>query len=128
MAITLTTPYSFPNCTRWLVTGFTTDENAQVAQVVVRFASASGTNLTAQNVKLVIRNGLCDRVVRNSAPAANGLLGDVALQASALNLASGYTNAINAWRVGGATPALRAAALEAHLLSVGIIDATLTGT
>lgn len=128
--ITLTTPFAIPNGTRLEISKPLFDDDTQVCVYSVRLLTPNATN--AQVVtwqQLVITNVTSDRIERQGSPAAGLVIEDPRryfIQSSRAT-AGAYTNAVNVWRA-EATPAARKTAWEAHLLSAGHIDATLTGT
>lgn len=128
MPITLTTPFTWPNGTRLVVSRVQPREEQNEMTVVIDLRTPAPTNHIGSSKTLVIRNGLCDRVSRNSSPSALMDWHDFLIfEPSALTLAAGFDNAMAAWKA-GANEGVRKAALETHLLSVGVIHASLTGT
>jgi hypothetical protein len=128
MPINLTVALTLPNATRVLVSNVHADEESEVMYLNVEMRTTSATNHVVSTRAIVIRNGVSDQLVRGTL-TANGPLTD-ALQKNngTLNTPTGFTDALNAWR-GNATASGRKAALEAYLLSVGIVDSvSLAGT
>lgn len=127
--ITLTTPISIPNVTRWRISplaGLSIDEDQNVMVAILQFLTGA-SQLVAAQIAVRVTNGGCDKVIRNSSPTAGQSVSDVAVLTTPIQLPSGFDNAVNAWRLGGATSALRRQALEAHFLTAGIVDSSLTG-
>ncbi len=129
MSLTLTTPYALPNGTRLIVASARPDDDNQILNVTIEMRSAPGTDVVVSQKSLAIRNGLSDRVRRNSAPVAGTLITEAMLfDQAAVSTPTGYTDAMNAIRAAANTPAARKAALETAGLAAGWIDASLTGT
>ena len=127
MPITLTTPFAVPNGTRLVVSDANPNDNKGEMRVFIQMKSPGATDHRYAEVVLTVRNGPCDRVTRGTMGADQGTEVALIYQPAALSLATGYTDAVNTWRA-GATVAARRAALETHLLAVGVIHSSLTGT
>ncbi len=125
--ITLTTAFPVPNGTRLLITSVSPDDDNDILRVMVTLRSPAGSSHKYSDVVLNIRNGLCDRVSRGVMGADQGTQAALLYERDALTVASGFTNALAAWKA-PASRALRLQALETHLLSTGVIHANLTGT
>lgn len=131
--ITLTTPIPVPNGTRIRAehAQFIEDANSidempsetgPIALVKLRVMSSPANN-RSKLFRLVIRNGLCDGIRKST--TATAFDGDVEM--FAITSATAYDQIEAAYRgAGGRAAALKA--VETALLTLGIIDATLTGT
>jgi hypothetical protein len=129
MSLTLTTPYALPNGTRLIVASARPDDDNQVLNMTIEMRSAPGTDIVVSTKSIAVRNGLSDRVKRNSAPVAGTMITEAMLfESQAVSTPTGYTDAMNAIRAAANTPTARRAALEAAGLTAGWIDASLTGT
>jgi hypothetical protein len=126
--VTFTAAKVLPNLTRWEVDDWEPREKAGwgIATIVVRTPAATNYNLTC---KVFIRDAAVGSTGRASYAAVVG--GDLAshlrVDVSALNLATGFTAAHAAYISGGAGRTARLRALELHLLSAGIADASMAG-
>lgn len=127
MPITLTTPVSVPNGTRLVVDKVRCDDEASEMTIVLQLRSPAGTDNVVSEKVLTIRNGSCDRVSRGVPGSLQGYAEFLSFGLAGLTVAAGYDNAVAIWRA-GTTPQARRNALEAHLLSVGYIHSSLTGT
>lgn len=128
MPITLTAPFTWPNGTRLVIDKVSPNDEDAVLTVVIQLRTPPASNHVGTEKVLKVRNGACDRLSRNASPG--DLMrwdGWLIHEPGALTLASGYDNAMNAWR-SGANAQARRAALEAHLLAVGVIHSSLAGT
>ena len=129
MPINLTANFAIPNATRLVADKPVTDDDNEVMRVPLELRSAAATNALVTRVILEITNIESTKVARQAAPAVGLNIEDRDryFLITRRPTPTGFTDAINAWRA-GATSAARKAALEAHLLAAGHIDATLTGT
>lgn len=128
MPINLTTPFTWPNGTRLVIDRVRLDEEDLIMTVVIQLRTPGVSNHVGAEKTISIRNGTCDRISRNATPGDLMRWDDwIVFEPRALNVPTGYDAAANAWKA-GANPAARRVALEAHLLSVGYIHASLTGT
>jgi hypothetical protein len=105
------------------------DIEALITRVELRTSAANGRRLIC-SVVMEIRNGTSTTLARQSSPVA-GLdychSGYYFIVGNRIT-ASGYTDAMAAWRAAANTPSARRTAMEAHFLSAGHIDASLAGT
>jgi len=129
MTIALTTPVSIPNVQRWNVANIQVDDEKGSMLVDVEVRTSGATNQIAARARIVIFNFATGGLTTKLSFVTPLLGADVTsiLSFGQLNLATGYTDAVAAWK-GGATSAARKAALEAFLLSSGICDSTFAGT
>ncbi len=128
MPITLTVPYTWPNGTRLVIATVNPNDDDSVLTVVIQLRTPPASDHVGSEAVLKIRNGLCGRVSRNTNLGVLGRWnGWLVYEPNVLTVATGYTDAMNAWKA-GATPAARRTALETHMLSVGYIHSSLTGT
>lgn len=127
MPINLTTPFVIPNGARLVIDDVHPIERKSELVVVIQLRTPGATDNIISEKVLTIRNGVCDRVTRGTIAALQRFDDLLVFEPGALTVAAGYDNAMNAWKA-GATIAARKTALETHMLSVGYIHATLTGT
>ena len=129
MTIALTTPIAIPNVQRWAVANVSIDDNNSVMLADVNLLTSAGTGQVAARARVAIYNfatGGLSTSISVVTPLSGSDVTSI-LSFSTLSLATGYTDAVTAWR-GGATSAARKTALEAFLLSSGICGAGLAGS
>jgi len=120
--ITLAASKPLPNFTRWEVDDWDPREKRGegLVQLILKTGVATGYTLNRQ---LWVRNGMSDVV--GYLAVVGGALGDqLVVTESSLSTPTGFDDAYTAYR-SGSGKAGRLAALEAFLLSSGIVNATL---
>jgi hypothetical protein len=127
MAITLTTPITNANTTRLIIQDVHAFDNTSTMTVTLELRTTAGTDNIVSSRTVVIRNGTSDRVSKGTLSANMRLDEQLLYEPNAVATATGYTDAINAWR-GQTTAAARKTALEAQMLTAGTIHSSLTGT
>jgi hypothetical protein len=128
--ITLTTSFTIPNGTRLEISKPVFDDDASVCVYSVRLLTPLATNAAVTTwQQMVITNTSSDKIERQMNPPVGLVIEDPRryFVQSSRATGTGYTDAVNAWR-GQTTANARKTAWEAHLLSAGHIDASLTGT
>lgn len=128
MAINLTTPFNQNNGTRLIVIRVDPRDEDQEMTVTLQMRSsvASGDNVVSE-ATIVIRNGVSDRVSRATLSAGQPYSMALVPESRVLSTATGFTDAMAAWK-GGSNNTGRKAALETQMLSAGTIHSSLTGT
>lgn len=125
--IQLATNFNLPPGSRLDVGRPYFDEELERMAVTIRLLTAPGTNAPVASVSLVVTNTDSDKIARQTAPAVG--LGierpERYFIVTQRPTPTGYTDAVNAWRTGGATPAQRRNAFEAHLYAAGHLEASL---
>ncbi len=124
--ITLTTSHLLGSATKWQILDVQPNDTNAVAYVTIVLLNA--TNLVVSQKTIAIHDGTSDKLDFTTPQVGQSLQEALLFSPSALSTPTGYTDAVNAWRAGGATAALRRTALEAHLLSVGYMGSTLAGS
>lgn len=128
MSINLTVPFALGNGARLLV--LKAEPHDEIAEMTVSLqmrTSVAGGDIVISDVALVIRNGVSDRVSRGVLSAGQNYAGALLYEPRALTTATGFTDAMNAWR-GGNSNSNRKVALETQMLAAGTIHSSLTGT
>lgn len=131
----LTTPFTIGNGARLI---FATpdnpfifnDESQELQYTLELRTTVAQGDIVICSVQCVVRNGLSTQVARQASPAAGLSIGDWRryFVVSRRSTPTGYTAAKTAERAAADTQVGRRAAMEAHLLSAGHIDATLAYT
>lgn len=125
--ITMTTARPLGSALKWMISAIEQNDAINVAQVTI--ALLNGANVVVSSKAINIRDGISDKLSYNVNPqAGQSMLDALLLSEQAMSTPTGYTDAVNAWRAGGATAAARRTALEAHVLTVGYLDSTLAGS
>lgn len=130
MAITLETAYNLPNGSRLVFGRFDFDDDKSELSVPLELRSPPATNAMICRTVMVIRNGVCTHIARQTNPTA-GLNIEDPMRHFAIttrDVPTGYTDAKAAERAAQNTPNSRRQALEAHLLLAGHIHSSLVGT
>lgn len=127
MPITLTTAIVNPNGTRLIIQDVHPNDVNSTMTVTLELRTPSGTDHVVSSRTITIRNGVSDRVSRAVLTASQRLEDWLLYEPNVLTTATGYTDAIAAWR-GGTTAAGRRTALETQMLAAGTIHSSLTGT
>lgn len=125
--LSLTTPVTLPNGTRLIISSVSVDDDNAVMGIVIQMRSPPATDLLVAQQLVQVRNGLSDRLSRGAMLPGSQYGDALVIARSVVSTASGYTDAINAWRA-QATANARKVALETLGLTAGWIDANLAGT
>lgn len=130
MPITLTTPFVLQNGTRLVFGKFDFNDETQVMTVPMELRTPPATDAPVARYVLTITNGTCSLLSRQASPAVGLGIDDPTryIVQSTRTVATGYTDAMTAWRGATNTSSGRKTAMEAHMLSAGHIDSSLTGT
>jgi hypothetical protein len=130
MPITLTTAFTVPNGTRLVFGKFDFNDDTSTMTVPMELKTPPATDATVARYVLTITNGTCSLLTRQASPTVGLGLDDPTrwITHSTRTVATGYTDAITAFRGAANNANARRTAMEAHMLSAGHIDSTLTGT
>lgn len=131
MAYNLTTNITVPNLARLIAQRPNIDDDNNIMTVTIEVRTTAPTDFVIGYRSLYIRNGLSDRLVKNTAPTAGLQLLDalITYQANGVSTPTGFTDAVAAWAGGGASATAKRNALEAALKTMGAFDqATLAGS
>lgn len=130
MAGNLTTPVTIPNGTRLIFGPFSFDDDNGVLTVPVQLRTAPSADALICQTTMVIRDGESTKIARQASPAVGLGVEDIQrhLIITTRTTPTGYTDAFTAMRAATNTKGARRTALEAHMLSVGHVDATLAYT
>ena len=127
MPITLSVAITNPNGTRLIIADVHPNDVNSTMTVTLELRTPPLTDHVVSSRTITIRNGASDRISRATLTASQRLEDWLLYEPNVLTTATGYTDAITAWR-GGTTAAGRRTALEAQMLSAGTIHSSLTGT
>ena len=125
--LNLTTPVSLPNGTRLIISRVDIDDESSVVNVTFQMRSPLATDMLVSQKVIQVKNGLSDRLVRGGLPVGSSYDAAMIAIPGVQSTATGFTDAVNAWRA-QATANARKVALETLGLSAGWIDSTLAGT
>lgn len=125
MTILLTTPVPIPNITRWTASDIRFDDNNFVVTLCVEFRSPPATNQLLSRANILINNGGNSTKISRATPIVGGNSADIFSYGN-VTLPTGYNDAVTVWR-NGANATARTNALEAYLLSSGVMDSSFAG-
>jgi len=128
--ITLTTPVAIPQGTRLLIGFPQIDESNSYMVVPVALLTPAASNREVCRANIQLADGVSQMVARQASPPVGLALDnpDNYFVITTRATPTAFTDAMAVLRAANNTPAARRLALEAHMLSAGHIDATLTGT
>lgn len=124
MTVNLNVNINLPNATRWMVNTVQVDDDAARMTVLIQLRTTGVTDLIVYEIPLTVINGVSSKLSR-AVPTPLQSVTSV-LSVGSLSTPTGFTDAMNAWKGGGNANA-RKTALEAYLLSSGIVDSSLAG-